>query len=70
MIVNDTQYQELLQEMLKAAAPTLWKLINAPLSALTMRSGHFERMQKAARVELRRIARFEVPRRGYLEFDK
>lgn len=67
MIVNAKQYEELLQEQLRHAAPSLWNLLNSPQSILDLHPGRFERLQTKARQELRRITKFEAPARGYLE---
>ena len=67
MIVNDEQFQELLQQQLMAAAQNLWRLLNTPKSILDAYPKRLEQLQTNARQELRRICKFQAPDRGYLE---
>lgn len=68
MIVNAKQYEELRHQMLRQAAPCLWFLLSTPV--LHHRSqAKLERWQKRALAELRRVAKFPIPDRGYLDFE-
>jgi hypothetical protein len=70
MIVSDRQYQRLLHEQLKAAAPNLWLLLNLPLenTQRVMIERH-DRLRRRALVELRRVSKLELPRNLILEDD-
>jgi hypothetical protein len=69
VIVNNKQYQQLLQELLISTAPALWRLLNTPHGMLREKEAWFTRTQTKARRELHRVAAFPVPERGFLDFD-
>jgi len=69
MITSETEYQRLLQQQLKSAAPALWNLLNCPFESMVsgQRTGPKTKQQRKALRELARIARFPIPAQLYLE---
>jgi hypothetical protein len=70
MITNERQYQRLLHEQFKAAAPALWSILNYPFESVVsgpcLKMPTAKQQQRAMR-ELARMTRMPIPKQLFLE---
>jgi len=69
MIVTDKQYQQILDEMFRIAAPHLWTIVNYPFKKGKASEYLTLSTRREILEELRKLPRIELPRKVFLELE-